>query len=69
MIIRCSNCGRQVISYDCSNDYVVGKRGFKPRISFRSDEVICHECNKNDLDWEEMMTGETAIARQPFFGE
>ncbi len=51
--IHCSHCARQVVNYDTSSRYAVGKFGFKPRCSFKQNEVICHECDQSDREWEE----------------
>jgi hypothetical protein len=44
--IRCCVCGRQIVSYKSSNDYIVG--GHPPTI-MAIDSFCCHEC-ASDLD-------------------
>ncbi len=56
MKIYCASCGRQIVSYNCSNNYAVGstdkpvKRGF-------GNEFFCYECSE-ELDENGCFNGE-----------
>jgi len=46
-IIKCDVCGRQIVKYACSNEYVVGPRKLVIMTDIRVH--ICHEYQKDPL--------------------
>lgn len=53
--VYCTNCGRQVVNYDASNDKYVGSSSARPTRDVNG--VICHECIANENAFYNMLEG------------